>query len=900
MAAKKFECNILVNGTIAKVGGSSAQFLKADGSTDSNTYATTASLGNYLPLSGGTMSNTNVVINLNADLLDGKEYSFIKNKIESRFYWGGVNRISESTLPLDPLLSGRVMSFDKTNGGNSFSVGAGFVLTLSASDTNSEDSHLANWGGAVSQFVFTEGQSKFFMRTGQNGSALGTLWNPFVEIYTTGNLTNLNQLTTRNFSDLQNKPTTLSGYGITDALSSSSSHYVGTTLIANNRASAVQTLTGVNINGSIDRQSNTTISDLNIVSTDNGVLRFDAFSDSATNKPEGALNNANGVISMFTNHGTQYGKQIAFQDSENLYIRKLSAGTYGSWRKLWHSGNLTNLNQLTNGPGYVTGNGTGASGTWGISISGDASTVGGIASNRIIYGNNGSGSNGAATTYNTYELSQYKSGFWDVNGAAWTPNTDWWWGITTAHQSNSSSYNYSGQQIYNLAGTESYFRSVANGTPNTWRRILHDGNYNSYSPTLTGTGASGTWGISISGNAATATSALSLTINNEGAVVDLNTIPLGRTPNYGSPNYWTNKPASFSTYGTVYNLGGTASAGSLGLQLLASVNHNDSASTRDLYFRTSNNLGFQNDWKTLWHSGNLTNLNQLTNGPGYVIPSGNVATSDKLNVWDNRDVDRAPGYYTGHMLQPFFNQLLPNMGGNWGSGINVAGWDTGSYQSWQLYGGSHNSTTNEWYLRSGLTSWGTSYKIWHSGNLTAITQLTPAGSNGAFQYNNNGVMAGQGNNGTYDIDLGKPLVLEPSSLHPNAQVEGTLFSGIYQDGRPRVKHYGGGIAPVDGNSSQTLTSGTPNLFWDYGSNAYLYLNANTTLYIYNVPDGASGTIAIQRDATNTKTLTVYSGQGFTVVTIGVNPGIVTVASKWTTLTYKRIGSTLLLVYGWQS
>lgn len=33
--------------------------------------------------------------------------------------------------------------------------------------------------------------------------------------------------------------------------------------------------------------------------------------------------------------------------------------------------------------------------------------------------------------------------------------------------------------------------------------ILHSGNYNSYAPSLTGTGASGTWGISISGNAAT-------------------------------------------------------------------------------------------------------------------------------------------------------------------------------------------------------------------------------------------------------------------------------------------------------------------------------------------------------------------------------------------------------------
>ena len=38
-----------------------------------------------------------------------------------------------------------------------------------------------------------------------------TVWNA-------GNFTNLNQLTTRNFSDIQNKPTTLSGYGITDSI----------------------------------------------------------------------------------------------------------------------------------------------------------------------------------------------------------------------------------------------------------------------------------------------------------------------------------------------------------------------------------------------------------------------------------------------------------------------------------------------------------------------------------------------------------------------------------------------------------------------------------------------------------------------------------------------------------
>jgi hypothetical protein len=42
--------------SLVKIGGTSSQFLKADGSVDSNTYATTSALNSYLPLSGGTLS----------------------------------------------------------------------------------------------------------------------------------------------------------------------------------------------------------------------------------------------------------------------------------------------------------------------------------------------------------------------------------------------------------------------------------------------------------------------------------------------------------------------------------------------------------------------------------------------------------------------------------------------------------------------------------------------------------------------------------------------------------------------------------------------------------------------------------------------------------------------------
>ena len=67
---------------------------------------------------------------------------------------------------------------------------------------------------------------------------------------------------------------------------------------------------------------------------------------------------------------------------------------------------------------------------------------------------------------------------------------------------------------YIYLGTESYsgvnLRIYGTGQSDLkWgdNAVLHSGNYNSYCPKLDGTGATGTWGISISGNAATATNA---------------------------------------------------------------------------------------------------------------------------------------------------------------------------------------------------------------------------------------------------------------------------------------------------------------------------------------------------------------------------------------------------------
>jgi len=71
----------------------------------------------------------------------------------------------------------------------------------------------------------------------------------------------------------------------------------------------------------------------------------------------------------------------------------------------------------------------------------------------------------------------------------------------------SSAYNSNWiHQIYGDFRTgQIAIRGKLNGTWQAWRNVLDSSNYTSYAPSLTGSGASGTWGINISGNAATAT-----------------------------------------------------------------------------------------------------------------------------------------------------------------------------------------------------------------------------------------------------------------------------------------------------------------------------------------------------------------------------------------------------------
>jgi hypothetical protein len=127
----------------------------------------------------------------------------------------------------------------------------------------------------------------------------------------------------------------------------------------------------------------------------------------------------------------------------------------------------------------------------------------------------------------------------------------------------------------------------------TWSRMLHSNNFNSYSPTLTGTGASGTWGISISGNSVNVTGIVAVANGGTGASTAANAITnLGATTVGGNLFTLTNPSAitfprinanntitalsaadfrtaigagTSSTTGTVTSVGGTGTVSGLSL-----------------------------------------------------------------------------------------------------------------------------------------------------------------------------------------------------------------------------------------------------------------------------------------------------------------------------------------------
>jgi hypothetical protein len=98
-----------------------------------------------------------------------------------------------------------------------------------------------------------------------------------------------------------------------------------------------------------------------------------------------ASDNANAILTVNRHPGNYY-SQLGFSSNGNLYYRNFvntAINTSQGWQTIWTSTSLTNLNQLTNGPGYTsnTGTVTSVSGTGsygGLTLTGTVTTSGNI------------------------------------------------------------------------------------------------------------------------------------------------------------------------------------------------------------------------------------------------------------------------------------------------------------------------------------------------------------------------------------------------------------------------------------------------------------------------------------------------------------------------------------------
>jgi hypothetical protein len=152
-----------------------------------------------------------------------------------------------------------------------------------------------------------------------------------------------------------------------------------------------------------------------------------------------------------------------------------------------HAGNFTSYSpSLTGGS---------ASGTWEINITGTA--FGLNASNYISR----TGSSGNLNTdFQNTPAGTFRYQGDDVNLAN-SPGGAWWIYENKRHSNGSSFWGTQVAWGWEDNANRLATRNITGGSFGGWVYYLNSSNFNSYSPTLTGGNASGTWGINITGNA---------------------------------------------------------------------------------------------------------------------------------------------------------------------------------------------------------------------------------------------------------------------------------------------------------------------------------------------------------------------------------------------------------------
>lgn len=198
------------------------------------------------------------------------------------------------------------------------------------------------------------------------------------------------------------------------------------------------------------------------------------------------------------------------------------------------------------------------------------------------------------------------------------------WGASDTNKTQLYITPHNTSGVSNPAANEMlFYTSNGSGYISAWTRVLTHRNYTNYTVTKTGGGASGTWGISITGNAATANRIISHSISD--------TLANKTTPGYlyhaGGSNSVKDKPSGVDAFG-VFTM--QTASGWYG-QLLMSSN-----TSTGLYWRTA--MSLNGGWKKILDSSNYTAYVNPANFVTSLGTNGNYVTWTKNGTTNNLTV----------------------------------------------------------------------------------------------------------------------------------------------------------------------------------------------------------------------------------------------------------------------
>lgn len=278
------------------------------------------------------------------------------------------------------------------------------------------------------------------------------------------------------------------------------------------------------------------------------------------------------------------------------------------------------------------------------------------------------------------------------------------WGASDTNKTQLYITPYNNSGVSNPAVNEMlFYTSNGSGYTSAWTRVLTHRNYTNYTVTKTGGGASGTWGISITGNAATATTAQYLASNSRmdygwnglnyfningtaGTAVKANNTPttawwhILRFNHASSSGYYTDLAVPFNANSLYYKrVAAGALANGKWVRILDELNYTSYVNPAN--FVTS--LGTNGNYVTWTKNGTTNNL---------TVPF--ATTSNVLNNLGNRTaISGTTVGQSGLRLYEVYNNGYPV---NFGNVLNIGGQGYGEL----LFQWTGNSNPGHLYYRS--------------------------------------------------------------------------------------------------------------------------------------------------------------------------------------------------------